>query len=174
MNYHDIYECDVNNGKGVRVTLFVSGCDHGCKGCYNTETWNTKSGKLYTEEVEDHIISLLKDEELVRQGLSLSGGDPLHPNNVDMIIRLINRVRKECPTKDIWLWSGYTLEHILETYYKEKPTFQERWNATVWKQIIDSIDVFIDGKFEQDKHKANLKWRGSENQIIHVFRETKI
>ncbi len=98
MNYHDIYECDMNNGKGARVTLFLSGCIHGCKGCYNVKTWDPNSGKPFTKETEDHIINLLKDEDMVRAGLSLSGGDPLHEANVAGVTKLIQRVRKECPT----------------------------------------------------------------------------
>ncbi len=162
MNYHDIYECDFNNGKGARVTLFVSGCTHGCKGCYNTETWSPKSGKPFTKEVEDHIIALLNDKEVERKGLSLSGGDPLHEDNRSAILKLIMRVKKECKGKDIWLWSGYTLSEI----NKDKDARM--------RYIIKNVDVFIDGKFEQDKHKANLRWRGSDNQIIHNFSNIEV
>lgn len=165
MNYHDIYECDFNNGKGARVTLFVSGCIHGCKGCYNVETWDPRSGKPFTKETEDHIINLLKDESVKRQGLSLSGGDPLYIGNLDPILHLIERVRKECPDKDIWMWSGYTLDELTKAASSVGFTRED----TKRYVIARSVDVLIDGKFEQDKHKANLKWKGSENQIIHNF-----
>ncbi len=165
MNYHDLYECDFNNGKGARVTLFVSGCTHGCKGCYNVETWNPKSGKPFTTEVEDHIINLLKDEKINRKGLSLSGGDPLHEDNLVAIANLIGRVRTECPDKDIWMWTGYTLEELEK---EENRTMRFRHG------IVKACDVLIDGKFEQDKYKANLRWKGSENQIIHNFSNIEV
>lgn len=170
MNYHEIYECDFNNGKGARVTLFVSGCTHGCKGCYNTETWDPKSGKPFTKEVEDHIIALLNDEKIIRSGLSLSGGDPLHADNLKPIMHLIERVRKECKGKNIWMWTGYTLKELTEAASRVGFTRED----TLRYVIARSVDVLVDGKFVQEEHKANLKWRGSENQIIHVFTETEV
>ena len=169
MNYHDLYECDMNNGKGARVTLFLSGCDHGCKGCYNVETWCPNSGKAFTAETEDRIIELLQDKKMVRAGLSLSGGDPLHPANINGVFDLLSRVKSECPDKNVWLWTGYTKEEI-DKEYREDPNMISTGRA----MIMGMVDVMIDGKFEQDKHKANLKWRGSENQIIHNFSNIEI
>ncbi|HAS64316.1 MAG TPA: anaerobic ribonucleotide reductase-activating protein [Vibrio sp.] len=154
MNYHHYYPIDVVNGPGTRCTLFVSGCEHECRGCYNKTTWRTDSGHAYTQQLEDQIIADLNDTRIKRRGLSLSGGDPLHPANVDAVLRLVQRVRKECSNKDIWLWSGYTLAELSEAQ----------------KQVVDLIDVLIDGKFEQDKKDLNLEWRGSSNQIIHRFK----
>jgi len=154
MNYHHYYAIDVVNGPGTRCTLFVSGCEHECRGCYNKTTWRTDSGHAYTQQLEDQIIADLNDTRIKRRGLSLSGGDPLHPANVDAVLRLVQRVRKECSNKDIWLWSGYTLAELSEAQ----------------KQVVDLIDVLIDGKFEQDKKDLNLEWRGSSNQIIHRFK----
>lgn len=154
MNYHHYYPIDVVNGPGTRCTLFVSGCVHECRGCYNKATWRLDSGHTYTQQLEDQIIADLNDTRIKRRGLSLSGGDPLHPANVADVLRLVKRVRKECPNKDIWLWSGYTLAELNEQQ----------------KQIVVLTDVLIDGKFEQDKKDLNLEWRGSANQVIHYFK----
>ncbi len=154
MNYHEYYSIDVVNGPGTRCTLFVSGCVHQCRGCYNQSTWRLDSGVPFTDQIEDKIIADLQDKVIVRQGLSLSGGDPLHPQNLSAVNRLIQRVNNECPGKNIWLWSGYQ-RHKLSPRQRE---------------IISQIDVFIDGKFIQKQHDPSLIWRGSRNQVIHVLR----
>ncbi|MEH6453437.1 MAG: anaerobic ribonucleoside-triphosphate reductase-activating protein, partial [Psychromonas sp.] len=136
-----------------RCTLFVSGCEHNCRGCYNKATLNPSSGHAFTKELEDRIIKDLQDERIKRKGLSLSGGDPLHPGNLDNILQLVTRVKTECPNKDIWLWTGYTLAELSEKQ----------------QQVINFVDVMIDGKFEQELHEVKLLWRGSTNQIIHRF-----
>ncbi|MGF1719307.1 anaerobic ribonucleoside-triphosphate reductase-activating protein [Vibrio kyushuensis] len=155
MNYHQYHPIDVINGPGTRCTLFVSGCIHQCKGCYNQSTQRLDSGHLFTEELTDKIIADLTDSRIKRRGLSLSGGDPMHPANVSEILKLVKRVKTECPDKDIWLWTGYELDEL----------------NTEQKEILPYIDTLIDGKFEQDKYDPSLKWRGSENQIIHTFNE---
>lgn len=150
MNYHKYYNIDVVNGPGTRCSLFVAGCVHQCKGCYNKSTWNINSGFLFTPEIEDRIVTDLNDTVIKRQGLSLSGGDPLHPDNCEAILHLVKRVKTECKGKDIWLWTGYC--------FNEFNVFQ--------KKIIKYIDVIIDGKFEQEKKDSKLLWRGSANQRI--------
>ncbi|PAR45637.1 anaerobic ribonucleoside-triphosphate reductase-activating protein [Vibrio metoecus] len=153
MNYHQYYPIDVVNGPGTRCTLFVSGCEHQCKGCYNQSTWSLSSGHPYTQELEDQIIADLNDTRIKRRGLSLSGGDPLHPANVDAVLRLVRRVKEECPDKDIWLWTGYRL-----------PDFNDAQQA-----LLPYLDVLVDGKFEQALADPMLEWRGSANQVIHRF-----
>lgn len=153
MNYHKYYPVDVVNGTGTRCTLFVSGCIHQCRGCYNQSTWKTDSGNLFTKELEDQIINDLNDTKIRRRGLSLSGGDPLHPNNVPVILNLVKRVRNECPNKTIWMWTGYKLNELNESQ----------------KEIVQYLDVLIDGKFVQELKDPALEWRGSSNQIIHRF-----
>lgn len=101
MNYHQYYPVDVVNGPGTRCTLFVSGCVHQCRGCYNQSTWRTDSGVPYTRELEDTIIADLCDTRVKRQGITLSGGDPLHPHNVPEILALVQRIRRECPPEKI-------------------------------------------------------------------------
>jgi len=154
MNIHQYYPVDVVNGPGTRCTLFVSGCVHACPGCYNKSTWRVNSGQLFTQEMEDRVITDLNDPRIRRQGLSLSGGDPLHSENVTDILKLVKRVRAECPGKDIWLWTGYQLAELT-------PAQQE---------VVALINVLIDGKFVQAVHDPMLIWRGSSNQVIHYLR----
>ncbi|WP_011220526.1 anaerobic ribonucleoside-triphosphate reductase-activating protein [Photobacterium profundum] len=155
MHYNNYYPVDVVNGPGTRCTLFVSGCEHQCRGCYNKSTWRLDNGHAFTQEMEDNIINDLNDTRIKRRGLSLSGGDPLHPANLASVLKLVMRVKTECVGKDIWLWSGYVLAELTEQQ----------------KQIVDLIDVLVDGKFEQDKRDPSLVWKGSENQVIHYFNE---
>lgn len=155
MNYHQYYPVDVVNGPGTRCTLFVSGCIHQCRGCYNQSTWRTDSGVPYTRELEDTIIADLCDTRVKRQGITLSGGDPLHPHNVPEILALVQRIRRECPPgKDIWMWTGYKLDELNDAQ----------------REVIGHINVLVDGKFVQDLHDPMLIWRGSSNQVIHYLR----
>ncbi|KML70717.1 anaerobic ribonucleoside-triphosphate reductase-activating protein [Pectobacterium peruviense] len=154
MNYHQYYPVDVVNGPGTRCTLFVAGCVHECVGCYNKSTWRLNSGQPFTQEQEDQIIADLQDTLIPRQGISLSGGDPLHPQNVPDILRLVERIRAECPGKDIWVWTGYVLADITPE--------QQR--------VVDLINVLVDGKFVQDLKDPALIWRGSSNQVVHRLR----
>ena len=112
MHYHKYYPIDVINGPGTRCTLFVSGCEHQCRGCYNQSTWRPDSGHPFTETLADQIIADLNDTRIKRRGLTLSGGDPLHPANVPDVLALVQRVRNECPGKDIWMWTGYLLADL--------------------------------------------------------------
>lgn len=153
MNYHKYYPIDVVNGEGTRCTLFVSGCSHACRGCYNATTLDPKSGFHFSQRLEDQIIADLNDTRVPRRGLSLSGGDPLHPSNVRHVLKLVKRVKRECIGKDIWLWSGFRIDELDD----------------VQKKVLKYVDVFIDGRFERDLHDPSLDWRGSSNQIIHRF-----
>ncbi|OCG01641.1 anaerobic ribonucleoside-triphosphate reductase-activating protein [Gilliamella sp. wkB112] len=154
MNYHRYYPVDVVNGEGTRCVLFVAGCVHQCRGCYNKSTWGLNSGSPFTQALEDQIIKDLQDTEIKRQGLTLSGGDPLHPQNVPTILELVKRVKTECHNKDIWLWTGYKLDELT-------PEQQE---------VVSYIDVLIDGKFVQELADPKLLWRGSSNQVIYRFK----
>ncbi|MWN31975.1 MULTISPECIES: anaerobic ribonucleoside-triphosphate reductase-activating protein [unclassified Gilliamella] len=154
MNYHRYYSVDVVNGEGTRCTLFVAGCVHQCRGCYNKSTWPLDSGLPFTQSLEDQIIKDLQDTEIKRQGLSLSGGDPLHPKNVPAILKLVQRVKFECDNKDIWLWTGYKLDELTEEQ----------------QAVISYIDVLIDGKFVEELADPKLLWRGSSNQVIYHFK----
>jgi len=154
MNYHQYYPVDIVNGPGTRCTLFVSGCVHECPGCYNKSTWRLNSGLPFTQEIEDRIIADLNDTRIKRQGISLSGGDPLHPQNVPDILKLVKRIRAECPGKDIWVWTGYKIDEL----------------NGAQQEVVDLINVLIDGKFMQDLKDPMLIWRGSSNQVVHHLR----
>ena len=151
MNYSKYYPLDVINGEGTRCTLFVSGCEHQCRGCYNQSTWSPDAGLLFTPELADQIIKDLNDTRIRKQGLTLTGGDPLHPKNLTQILQLVKRVKSECINKDIWMWTGYVRDQLTKQQL----------------EVIHHIDVLIDGKFEKELADPNLKWRGSSNQTVH-------
>ncbi|MFZ7164423.1 anaerobic ribonucleoside-triphosphate reductase-activating protein [Avibacterium avium] len=154
MNYLQYYPVDIVNGEGTRCTLFVSGCEHACKGCYNQKSWSFNAGVPFDKAMEDQIIRDLQDQRIKRQGLSLSGGDPLHPRNVPTLLALVKRVKTECPDKDIWLWTGYKLAELND----------------LQRQMLPYIDVLIDGKFIKEQADPSLIWRGSANQVIYRFK----
>ncbi|MFZ7282404.1 anaerobic ribonucleoside-triphosphate reductase-activating protein [Avibacterium avium] len=154
MNYLQYYPVDIVNGEGTRCTLFVSGCEHACKGCYNQKSWSFSAGVPFDKAMEDQIIRDLQDQRIKRQGLSLSGGDPLHPRNVPTLLALVKRVKRECPDKDIWLWTGYKLAELND----------------LQRQMLPYIDVLIDGKFIKEQADPSLIWRGSANQMIYRFK----
>lgn len=153
MNYSSYFPCDFVNGEGIRNVLFVSGCIHECRGCYNKKTWHQDFGDKYTQELEDQIIQDLQNTKRPLDGLSLSGGDPLYPDNILPIINLMKRVKLEAPGKTIWMWTGFTIEQL-----RDDPLRCE---------VLDLVDVLVDGKFEQDNRDVSLQFRGSSNQRIH-------
>lgn len=146
MNYDRYYTCDLVNGEGIRVTLFVTGCLHACEGCYNRSTWDRKAGKAFTAEVQEQLLTACASHD----GLSLSGGDPLHPHNRPAILALCREFKQRYPDKDIWLWTGYRHEDIADL------------------EILGLVDVLIDGKYEKDQ-PTSLPWRGSANQRLIRF-----
>ncbi len=158
MNYLQYYQTDVVNGEGTRCVLFVSGCEHACKGCYNKVSWKPHAGAEFTKEMEDQIIADLNDTRIKRKGLTLSGGDPLHPANRASVLHLCERVWTECHGKDIWLYTGYTLAEL-------NAMDDDRVHV-----ILELIDVLVDGKYVEELRDPNLAFRGSSNQIIHRFR----
>lgn len=162
MRYSKLYTADVVNGEGVRVTLFLTGCKHMCEGCYNRSTWKSSSGDLFTEDIENTILENLSKPYV--KGLTLTGGDPLHEANLQGVFDLITKVKNLYNDKDIWLWSGYTLKE-LESNKDDSVVDNLRY------KVCTSVDVFIDGRFELGLKDPSLKWRGSSNQIIHVFTE---
>lgn len=149
MNYHKIITDDQLNGDGLRVVLFVSGCDHHCKGCQNPQTWNPNSGQEFTDKDKEKILEMLSEDYI--SGITLSGGDPLYPANIDCIYDLIKSIRNKYDiTKDIWLYTGYKFEDIL-------PFF---------KELLKNIDVLVDGEFIEELADKKYKWAGSTNQRV--------
>lgn len=146
MKYLDILDCDIADGEGVRVTLFVAGCSHHCKGCHNPQSWNPENGKEFTEETEEKLFKLI-DKPYI-DGLTLSGGDPLFCSNLATVEKICIDFKKRFPNKTIWLYTGYKIEEI---------------NTL---RFLPYIDVIVDGKFELDKRDITLPFRGSSNQKI--------
>ena len=156
MNYGEIKNLDIANGPGCRVSLFVSGCRNHCLGCFNEETWDFCYGKPYTEETEQKILNLLKPGFV--QGLTLLGGDPFEPENQRVLVKLLHRVRAEHPEKDIWAYTGYTLEKLQEADFRAR--------CEVTDEMLSMIDILVDGPFILAQKNISLRFRGSENQRI--------
>lgn len=154
MNYADIKTIDVQDGTGVRVSLYVSGCHFHCKGCHNQEAWDFKYGKEYTEETEKYIMDLLDHDYI--SGLSLLGGEPLEPQNQKVLADLVKKVKEKYPDKDIWCYTGYDFEkNVLDEMYK-------KFDFT--PKFLKNVDVIVDGQFIEEKKMIDLKFRGSTNQ----------
>lgn len=162
MNYADIKRIDVANGPGVRVSLFVSGCTHHCKECFNPETWDFGYGKLFDEKAEDEIIQYLKPDYI--KGLTLLGGDPMEKVNQEALIPLLEKVKKEYPDKSIWCYTGYDFENDIKENMLE--------NCEVTKKFMSYIDVLVDGEFKLELKDLNLVFRGSSNQRIIMVKES--
>ena len=160
MNYATIKNMDIANGPGFRVSLFVSGCTHKCKGCFNPETWDFNYGNKFTEEVERDLLYYCKKPYI--KGLSILGGEPLHPENVIDVSRIIYNFKCEFPEKDVWLYSGYTYEYILD--YINKSNNGKLAFAYIY--ILNMVDVLVDGPFIEDLKDLNLRFRGSSNQRL--------
>ena len=152
MNYGGIKKTDIANGLGVRVSLFVSGCRNHCKGCFQPETWDFSYGKPYKLETEEEIIEALRPSWI--QGLSILGGEPMEPENEQALLPLLKRVRKECPNKDIWIYSGYVYEELRS------------------RELLRYVDVLVDGRYEEKLRDPSLAFRGSSNQRILDVRES--
>ncbi len=156
MNYGEIKKTDIANGIGVRVSLFVSGCRHRCKGCFNEMTWDFDYGQRFTRDTENEVIDALSHSYI--RGLTLIGGEPLEPENQPQLLELVRRVKSKLCGKDIWCYSGFTLEQLLSG--------TSRAQTDVLAELLHMIDVLVDGPFVLQKKNISLRFRGSENQRI--------
>ena len=156
MYYSAIKYTDIANGLGVRTVLFVSGCRNRCKGCFQPETWNFCNGRIFDKEAEAAIIESLQPFYI--KGLTLLGGDPFEPENQEGLIAFIRRVKKECPDKDIWAYTGYLLDEDLMPGGKKY--------TDVTEELLSYIDVLVDGPFVEEKKSLKLKFKGSSNQRV--------
>ncbi len=163
MNYCGIKKRDIANGYGVRVTLFVSGCTHHCKGCFQPETWDFAYGNEFTKEVEDELIEALAPGYI--HGLTLLGGEPFEPCNQRVLVKFLKRVKEIYPDKNIWAYSGYLLD---EELLKES-----RARCEVTDEMLSMIDVLVDGEFVLEKKNISLQFCGSENQRLIDMNETR-
>jgi anaerobic ribonucleoside-triphosphate reductase activating protein len=162
MNVATIKKRDIANGVGVRVSLFVSGCTHHCKGCFNREAWDFSYGTPYTEETENELLALLAPEYI--DGLSLLGGEPFEPQNQRVLIGLLRRFKEAFPSKTVWCYTGYTLESDLLS--------ESRARCEVTDEMLSHIDVLIDGEFVEELRNIRLLFRGSENQRLIDLKKT--
>ncbi len=164
MNYATIKYYDIANGQGVRTSLFVSGCTHKCKGCFNSEAWDFKYGKPFTKEVEDEIILSLKEDFI--DGLSLLGGEPFEIANQKALLPFLKRVKEKYPNKNVWCYTGYLFDKDLLTESRVKT------EDTI--EMLKLIDVLVDGKFIEELKDISLQFKGSSNQrIIDVQKSLK-
>lgn len=156
MNYCGIKKCDIANGLGVRVTLFVSGCTHHCKGCFQPETWDFEYGDKFTEDTEKELLEALAPDYI--HGITLLGGEPFEPENQRVLVGFVKKVKDKYPRKNIWCYTGYLLDEELL-----KPS---RARCEVTDELLSYIDVLVDGEFQLDKKNISLQFCGSENQRL--------
>lgn len=156
MNYAAIKKHDVANGPGIRVSLFVSGCEHYCKGCFNSEAWDFSYGKPFDAEAEKELFEALEKPYI--KGFSLLGGEPFHPKNRPTLAVLLEKIKKAFPEKDVWCYTGYVLDEII--------------GDETARLMLDNIDILVDGRFVEEKKNLSLRFRGSENQRILSLPQT--
>lgn len=157
MNYGQVYYNDVANGAGCRTALFVSGCTHHCKGCFNEMTWDFNYGEPYTKEVEDDIIRSLEPSYI--DGLTILGGEPMEVVNQKVVRTLLERIKKEVPRATIWIYSGYTWDELTDNGNR-------RCHSEDTMPILRMLDVLVDGEFIEEKRDLMLRFRGSSNQRV--------
>ena len=146
MRYNKIRKMDISNGPGIRVSIFMQGCSFHCKDCFNSETWDFKAGKEFNDEVINKVLDLASLPHIV--GLSILGGEPMHPNNREGTIKLAKAFKKRYPNKDIWVWSGYLFDELKDI------------------EGLSYIDTLVDGRFVLEQANPTLKFRGSSNQRV--------
>ena len=155
MHYNKIRKMDISNGPGVRVSIFFLGCQFHCKGCFNRETWDFNVGKEFNDEVIKHVIDLCNKDYIV--GLSILGGEPLNPKNIEGATLLAKTFKEQYPSKTIWLWSGYLFDEYIYD-----------------KEIVNFLDVIVDGQFKIELSNPSLRYKGSSNQrVIDVRKSLK-
>lgn len=152
MRYNTIKQLDIANGPGCRVSLFVQGCDFNCPGCFNTVAKDFSGGTEFTAQTRDAILTLAEPTHI--SGLSILGGEPLHPRNREDVLELIRQFKYKYPEKTVWLWTGYLFEDVFEDLVNSK------------------VDVVVDGLFKEELKDLRLKYRGSSNQRVIDFKET--
>ena len=162
MNYAEIKQYDIANGPGIRISLFVSGCTHHCKGCFNAETWDFNYGNPFTDETIDTIIEYMKPSYI--KGITLLGGDPMEPSNQEALLPLLTRLKETYPDKNVWCFTGYTFEDdILGKMMHEYP---------FTSNFLSYIDVLVDGEYIAELYNVNLKFKGSSNQKTILVKES--
>ena len=154
MRYNKIRKMDISNGPGVRISIFMQGCTFNCKNCFNPETHDFNGGVEFTDETINKVLSLANHEYI--KGLSILGGEPMHPVNIEGTTRLVKAFKEKYPDKNIWVWSGFLYDDIMERN----------------KEVFNYIDVLVDGQFKEELHDPTLKWCGSSNQRVIDVQES--
>ncbi len=155
MRYNLIRKMDISNGPGVRVSVFMQGCSFHCKNCFNPETWNFEGGKEFTDDTINQVLELSNKDQI--KGLSILGGEPMHPKNIEGTTKLAKAFKEKYPNKNIWVWSGFRFDQDLKD-----------------KEVLKYIDVLVDGQYKDELHDFTLKWKGSSNQrVIDVQKSIK-
>lgn len=162
MNFATIKPVDIANGEGVRVSLFVSGCRHGCKNCFNPEAWSFDYGKPFNQQIIDELLQALKPEFI--SGLTLLGGEPFEPENQQGLLELVKQVKQAYPNKNIWCFTGFLLDHELLD--------KSRAVTPYTIELLKHIDVLVDGRFVEELKDISLRFRGSRNQRIIDVQKT--
>ena len=152
MRYNKIRKMDIANGPGVRVSVFFQGCEFHCKGCFNKDTWDFCGGKEFTDETINKILELCEPDYIV--GLSMLGGEPMHPKNIEGTTKLAKAFKEKYPNKTLWSWTGFTFEGLKD------------------KEVMNYLDVLIDGQFKEELFSPKLKWKGSSNQRVIDIKKT--
>jgi len=153
MRYSKIRKMDISNGKGIRVSIFMQGCTFNCKNCFNKETHDFNGGEEFTDETIDRVIKLCGNESI--DGLSILGGEPMHPKNIEGTTKLAKKFKETFPNKDIWAWSGFKYDEYLKD-----------------KEIVNYLDVLVDGQYMDELYNPRLKWKGSSNQRVIDVQES--
>ena len=164
MNYASLKKTDVANGPGIRVSLFVSGCTHACKGCLNAVAWDFQYGQPFTDETMKEILDALAPEYI--RGFSVLGGEPMEPQNTDTVLEIIRKVKQSYPQKDVWCYTGYEYEKDLLA--------REAAGDRNMTELLELIDVLVDGEFIEAKKNLRLAFRGSENQRLIDLKKTRL
>lgn len=155
MRYNLIRKMDISDGPGVRASIFMQGCEFHCKNCFNPETWNFEGGKEFTDDTINEVLDICAQPQI--KGLSILGGEPMHPNNIEGTTRLAKAFKEKYPEKTIWAWSGFKFDEYLKD-----------------KEVAKYLDVVVDGQYKDELHDFRLKWRGSSNQrVIDVQKSLK-
>ena len=153
MRYNKIRKMDISNGKGVRVSIFMQGCTFNCKNCFNKETHDFCGGKEFDDTTIERVLELCDNDNI--EGLSILGGEPMHPNNIEGTTKLAKAFKEKYPNKNVWSWSGYSFDDYLKD-----------------KEVLKYLDVLVDGQYNDDLRNPTLKWRGSENQRVIDVQES--
>ena len=155
MRYNLIRKMDISDGPGVRASIFMQGCEFHCKNCFNPETWNFEGGKEFTDDTIKEVLDICASPQI--KGLSILGGEPMHPNNIEGTTKLAKAFKEKYPNKTVWAWSGFKFDEYLKD-----------------KDVAKYLDVIVDGQYKDELHDFRLKWRGSSNQrVIDVQKSLK-